>query len=109
MSAVCEQEWRARVSRWERSGLRRGEFAREEGVNPRTLSWWRWWLRKEQERVVGPAVRMVELVGLGKERAEGGRSSSGLELGVGAYRVQLDRDFDGGVLVRLLDVLEGRP
>lgn len=36
------EEWRPIVEEWQRSGLRRSEFARARGVNPHTLGWWRW-------------------------------------------------------------------
>ena len=41
-----QQEWAERLSRWERSGLSRDEFAEKEGVLGRRLVWWRWNLRR---------------------------------------------------------------
>src|SRR5438876_12043657 len=41
------EEWAKRVERWRDSGLRTAEFAAELGVNPRTLTYWKWLLGKE--------------------------------------------------------------
>ena len=38
--------WAKRVERWKESGLTAKEFATEIGVNPRTLSHWKWMLSK---------------------------------------------------------------
>jgi hypothetical protein len=34
--------WQARVERWVASGLTAAELATEIGVNPRTLTYWKW-------------------------------------------------------------------
>lgn len=39
-------EWTSRVKRWQASGLTAGEFAEREGVNERSLAWWRWNLKR---------------------------------------------------------------
>src|SRR5260221_7307531 len=41
------EEWAKRVERWRDSGLTTAEFAAELGVNPRTLTYWKWLLGKE--------------------------------------------------------------
>jgi hypothetical protein len=38
--------WATRVERWRRSGLNATTFNRRERCNPRTLTYWRWRLRK---------------------------------------------------------------
>ena len=40
-------KWRAIVARHDSSGLSIKEFAESEGLNPRTLSWWRWKVGQE--------------------------------------------------------------
>jgi hypothetical protein len=44
-------EWLRRVRRWKASGLTAGAFAAREGIAPATLSWWRWRLAREGERI----------------------------------------------------------
>jgi len=41
------EEWAKRVERWRDSDLTAAEFAAELGINPRTLSYWKWRLGKE--------------------------------------------------------------
>lgn len=41
-----EAVWRERVERWASSGLTCKEFASKEDLSPRSLSWWRWRLRR---------------------------------------------------------------
>jgi hypothetical protein len=38
------------LKRWTESGLKAAEFARREGVNAGTLSYWKWRLRREGRR-----------------------------------------------------------
>ena len=41
------ETWAKRVERWKDSGLTCGEFCAEIDINPRTLMYWAWKLRKE--------------------------------------------------------------
>jgi len=41
------ETWAKRVKRWRDSGLTSGEFCAEADLNPRTLIYWAWRLRKE--------------------------------------------------------------
>ena len=109
MAAAEQCEWRERVARRDQSGLSRSEFARREGVNPRTLSWWRWWLGKQPapQRPVVPLIELVPLPGF-TSRTVAPAASSGLAVRVGGYCVEVCGDFDGVALGRLLDVLEAR-
>src|SRR5882724_11292302 len=45
MGRESRATWARRVRRWTRSGLTAERFARREGVNAGTLSFWRWKLR----------------------------------------------------------------
>jgi transposase len=108
--------WARRVRRWTRSGLTAEQFARQEGVNPRTLSFWRWKLRHDAPGRYGqePAAQtpaspidFVELVPARPPQRTG--EPPGLELILTAgYRVRLGAPFDRGILTQLLDVLEAR-
>ena len=59
MARSTRSAWRRRLSKWKRSGLSIPEFARREGLNPSTLSWWKWKLGSEGHAT---DVDFVELV-----------------------------------------------
>lgn len=120
MERASRETWAKRVERWKDSGLTAREFAREMGVNARTLRYWKWKLGKEgwwrDRRSNGKAgtslarssrkpaaPRFVEVdaaVVAGADR---------LELAVGQrYVVRIPDGFDGETLRRVLDVVEPR-
>jgi transposase-like protein len=99
--------WAARVARWTGSGLTAAAFARREGVNPRTLAYWRWRLRADGHRGV-PAKRTAPFVELVVPPVV--RDTSGpLEIVLPAgYCVRLDEAVGADMLRTVLDVLEAR-
>jgi transposase len=117
MRRETREVWRARLARWGRSGLTAEQFAAQEGVNPRTLTFWRWKLRREspavrareeQREQADADIGFVELVSA-TMREDGGDPASPFEVVVaGGYRVRIAPSFEGGALGRLLDVLEAR-
>ena len=107
MSRGNAARWAAVVSRWQRSGLTRVEFARLEGVNANTLSWWKWKLGADQrvEPIASPAttaVHFVELPTPGQDRASAPR----LVVVAGRFQVEVPVGFDGPTLAEVLGVLE---
>jgi hypothetical protein len=44
---AAREVWARRVRRWVESDLTAAEFASELGINPRTLTYWKWKLGKE--------------------------------------------------------------
>jgi hypothetical protein len=44
---VEREEWAKRVERWRDSGLTTAEFATELGINPKSLTYWAWALKRE--------------------------------------------------------------
>src|SRR6185436_12251706 len=44
---VEREEWAKRVERWRDSGLTTAEFAAELGINPHSLTYWAWTLKRE--------------------------------------------------------------
>jgi len=46
---VEREEWAKRVERWRDSGLTTAEFAAELGINPKTLTYWAWTLKREAD------------------------------------------------------------
>lgn len=108
------EEWAKRVERWRDSGLTTAEFAGELGINPKTLTYWAWTLKREasgkkrrwpskkrpaatssQEEV---APRFVELSGNG--------SVGRFELEVRGRRLHIPSVFDEQQLQALLAILE---
>jgi len=47
------ETWAKRVERWKDSGLTSEEYAAEVDINPRTLMYWAWKLRKEGKVALG--------------------------------------------------------
>src|SRR6266508_1221401 len=115
------EEWAKRVERWRASGLTTAEFAAELGVNPRTLTYWKWLLGKEARgekrawpkrkdgaaapskptQIAAPTSGLIEI--------EVAPSDSRFELELrGGQRLRVPPGFDPAGLCRLLDVLEAR-
>jgi hypothetical protein len=131
------QEWAARVQRWKDSGLSATEFAAEMGLNPRTLSYWKWKLGRESDNEPaegasskgsgkpkarsrgskkstkagsGEGPRPVELVEMTQSGASGSPAQAGqfeLQTGDGRWRLRVPAGFDGGELRRLMAAMEG--
>lgn len=125
-SRVAREEWAKRVERWRDSGLSCAEFAAELGINPRTLTYWKWMLNKEArgEKRVWRAretralrVRRAAaserpqpapvVAGLVEVQAALRDGRFELELGAGR-RLRVPASFDATDLRRLLDVLEAQ-
>jgi hypothetical protein len=118
---VGREEWAKRVARWSESGLTAAEFSTELGINPRTLTYWKWTLGKEarsnqvaavgREKAAPPVAakrrRVVESSGLIELQVAASDGRLELELR-GGCRVRVPRGFDEQDLRRLLDLLEAR-
>jgi len=111
--------WATRVERWVDSGLTAKEFASEVGVNPRTLSYWKWRLRNEgtpddsakrstpRRTKSKESPLFVQVAGLGAPPAE--TQPRGLEVVVGTDTVvRVPPGFDESTLGRLLAVLRAQ-
>jgi transposase len=107
-------EWAKRVRRWERSGRTADAFGAEIGVNGRTLTYWKWLLRKEAtgetrtrpSRKAKPAEPASSTPSFVELRGGAADSRFALELGDGR-RILVPCDFDADGLRRLLAILEG--
>ena len=125
-SRVARDEWAKRVERWRDSGLSCAEFAAELGINPRTLTYWKWMFKKEargEKRVWRTRARKTRaprvqraaaserphpdpvVAGLVEIQAAPRDGRFELELGAGR-RLRVPASFDATELRRLLDVLE---
>jgi len=109
MARDTRETWAARVARWTRSGLTADAFAARERVNPRTLTYWRWRLRKDTPTTLpapaAPVARFVELVV--PPAAREARVDVEIVLPAG-YRVRVSDAGAGDTLRTVLDVLEAR-
>ena len=114
MAKTSRDVWAKRVERWQDSNLTAKEFADEIGVNPGTLSHWKWLLGKQPQ---GPAKRTK------KKRSRRERSplqfreievapfsaNATIEVVLDERRVvRVAGAFDEEVLRRVLDVVEAR-
>ena len=115
MARTSRETWAKRVERWQASDLTAKEFAAEIGVNPRTLSHWKWILGKgdasKKRRPESPKKRRStsEVVSFTELAIEEPRRASSIEVVVDARRVvRVDSSFEADTLARVLDVLEAR-
>src|SRR5438046_2889197 len=113
MARETRAVWASRVGRWQRSGLTAAGFAAREGVNPGTLTFWKWKLGHDRRASDEPrdpggdgTVGFVEVLRAAPTRAA---SAPAVELVLpDGYRIGVAPGFDGATLRALLDVLEAR-
>ena len=107
MKRESRDAWARRVTRWEKSGLSRDEFAAREAVRSRTLGWWRWFLAKHSSRppmVLAKREAFVELEPIVIESA-----GERIEVALGNGRVvRVPAAFNDEVLGRVITVAERR-
>lgn len=83
--------WAHIVDRSHRSPLTLREFARREGVNPRTLAWWRWKLKGRPEG----DLRFVELEVVRPEpQSDDLHACGGLVVQVGGAQIEVHASSD---------------
>lgn len=113
MKRTTREVWQERVRRWDSSGLSAAVFAAREGVNAKTLSFWRWNLGQKRTRrpsampAVAPrAADFVEVVASSHvPKGNGGPFEVSLRNGT---RLMVPSTFDDRALESLLAVLEAR-
>lgn len=134
MTRADRATWAKRVERWKQGGLSAEQYAGEIGVNPRTLSYWRWRLGAGARRQVArkspveiakarlhqpppsqalarprAAAQSVALSFIEVSREQAGLAADPFEVVlVNGLRVRVPPSFDAGALGRLLDVVERR-
>lgn len=118
MSRASRDTWAKRVERWQDSELPLREFASEAGVNPSTLSYWKWRLSREApksaarrraapRKTASLAVRPLSFVELTKQAPARLVEPFEVEL-VSGERIRVPSSFEAEALARLLRVLEQR-
>jgi hypothetical protein len=117
---VEREEWAKRVERWRDSGLTAAEFAAELGINPKTLTYWAWTLKREASgrKRVWPSRKPAAartMAGAGVTTAKAGSafvelphhgSPARFELEVRGRRLHIPSAFDAQQLRALLEILE---
>ena len=119
---TVRETWTKRVERWRQSGLSYAAFAREHGLNQKSLRWWRIRLDNEAQGATSPATATAAPL---RPRAGTRRVTSNgspltfievspkpaaapIEIVVGASVVRVAPGFDATTLGRVHDVLKGR-
>ena len=111
MGRSSRDEWAKRVERWVDSGLTATEFGAEAGINPRTLTFWKWRLGRDRARAGRPrrgGGGFVEVVAGGGGRLEK-EAPAALEVVLrDGTVIRIPPHFDSNALKSLLGALEGR-
>lgn len=106
MARTSRGTWAKHIAAWSASGLTARQFAARIGVNPNTLSHWKWRLAAEADTSVGGA-SFIEL-SAAVVSAAGGADDRLEVVCSGGRAVRVPPNFDAATLVRVLDALEGR-
>ena len=105
MPGESRETWAKRVRRLEASGLRVADFARQIGVNARTLKWWRCRFRAE----VSSRTKAVPPLSFVEVSAPVTSSRDEFEIVLRSdVRLRVPARFEDAALTRLLDLLEAR-
>jgi hypothetical protein len=100
---VARDQWREHIDQWMTSGLTAAQYGERAGVNPRTLTYWKWRLGRELRGEGSPPKAAV--AALVEFRAP---EDTCMELVLSdGRRVRVPTSFDATALRRLIDVLEG--
>lgn len=117
---VEREEWAKRVARWRESGLTTAEFATELGINPKTLTYWAWTLKREArgKKRVWSSTKPTAAPSMARAGATTAKaapafvelprqgSSARFELEVRGRRLHIPSVFDAQQLRALLEILE---
>jgi len=113
MQRRTRDEWREDVEEWVRGGQKCREYAESVGLNPKSLSWWKWNLTKQGEVFGEPEesaemgdLRFVEMTGT--EALIAIEPPARVEVVWGDAIVRVPDDFESETLSRVLDTLEAR-
>jgi hypothetical protein len=109
---VSREVWAKRVERWGESNLTAAEFASELGINPRTLTYWKWRLgrdsraamiplHKDQPAIPAPVVFAQVAASIPEHRAQ----SEPFEVVLDGLVVRVPVSFDEAALRRLLGAI----
>ena len=113
---VSREEWAKRVERWRDSGLTAAEFAAELGINPHSLTYWAWTLKREAsgEKRIWPKKKGTQAVARKATvqpsapfvEVKSHTSRAQFELEIRGRRLHIPESFDAQQLRSLLAILE---
>jgi transposase-like protein len=112
---IDREEWAKRVERWRDSGLTTAEFAGELGINPRTLTYWAWALKREASegkrewsarKSPAPTRAAASVARSGFVEVASAVPLGRFELEVRGRRLHIPSAFDAEQLRALLEILE---
>jgi lambda repressor-like predicted transcriptional regulator len=92
-----QRRWGRRVAAWKASGLTLRSYAAKAGVNPKTLAWWQWRLRRMTEGAAADFVEVTDAVQRGAGEA--------LLVRLGGAEIEVPDGFDEETFARVLRVL----
>ncbi len=100
-----EAAWSARIAAWRASGESGRDYAARIGFAPATLRWWASELSRRGVAVpeAPPKVTLARVEVKPAQPVRGG--GSGVQLAVGAVRVDVERGFDAATLRAVLAVI----
>lgn len=104
-SEELREQWRKRLSEFDASGLSAAQFAKEQGLHPKALYYWK--QRLSPKGITKRSRKSASAVGFVKLR--GKEVKHELELACGAgYWIRVSEDFNEDTLNRVLKVLEAK-
>lgn len=104
------QEWKQIVLEWQRSGLRKAQFARRHGLNATTLGFWCWTLKADLEaappRLQLLPVQTVPVAGHAGAASDAQRAI--IDLTGGALRIEFSLGADARGIADVVAALRER-
>jgi transposase-like protein len=108
---VDQEEWRRRIERWKDSGLTAKEFAAETGINPGTLQFWQYKLKRGERPAPGKRRKPTSdaiLSSLVEVHGPASIVDQRFEIELrGGRRLRVAAGFQPAALKALLAILEG--
>lgn len=104
------QEWKQIVLEWQRSGLRKAQFTRGHGLNPKTFGFWCWTLKADLA-AAQPRLQLlpVQTVPVAAGKAATPRAQLAIvDLTGGTLRVEVSLDADPRGVADLVAALRER-
>ena len=104
------QEWKQIVLEWQRSGLRKAQFTRRHGLNPKTFGFWCWTLKADLA-AAPPGLQLlpVQTASVATGKAVTPRAQLAIvDLTGGTLRVEVSLDADPRGVADLVAALRER-
>ncbi len=108
---INQEQWQARLSKWEASGISQTKFCIEQGLNLRTFQYWRRKFNNPQDsKVINKKSSSVKIVQVQqdqffKSRFQSSISNTSIKVHLRDVSIDLDNNFCDEALSRLIRVL----